>query len=147
MSANGRLISGNIAQWVQIGATMITQVVIGPNFLQLSGVPYAIWLEIQGILKVPTVLAIKIQLTKTLDFPQFAGKKLLLLRKALSFSFGIWLTVSILPALTSDITLFPVIENNAHLPFMDQTAITIISAVYIPGSLIAGLEYCFQTTC
>jgi len=73
-----------MAQWAQIGVTMIAQVVLVPIYLAHWSVEkYGIWLAIQGIMSVVTMLDMGYHTYLSFEFLKLAGNDKLLLSKSL----------------------------------------------------------------
>jgi O-antigen/teichoic acid export membrane protein len=84
MSTAARLISGSVASWAQIGVTMAAQIVLVPIYLSHWNVKtYGIWLAIQGIMNVLSMLDLGYQNFMAYEFLRIGRKDILVLSKYL----------------------------------------------------------------
>ena len=84
MSTAARLISGSAASWVQIAVTMASQIVLVPIYLNYWDVEtYGVWLAIQGIMSVLSMLDYGHQNFLAYEFLRLGNNNLLALSKYL----------------------------------------------------------------
>ena len=83
MSTAARLISGSAASWAQIAVTMASQIVLVPIYLNYWSVKtYGVWLAIQGIMNVLSMLDLGYQTFMGYEFLRI-GKNIPVLAKSL----------------------------------------------------------------
>jgi len=84
MSTAGRLISGSVASWAQIGVTMAAQIILVPIYLSHWDVKtYGIWLAIQGIMSALSMLDMGYQNYMQFEFLRLGQRNLPELCKSL----------------------------------------------------------------
>src|SRR5215207_2494869 len=84
MSTAARLISGSAASWAQIAVTMASQIVLVPIYLSYWDVEtYGVWLAIQGIMSVLSMLDFGHQNFLAYEFLRLGNNNMLALSKYL----------------------------------------------------------------
>ena len=110
MSTAGRLISGSVASWAQIGVTMAAQLILVQIYLSHWDVKtYGIWLAIQGIMSALSMLDLGYQNYIAFEFLRLGQRNILDLSKALSSAIVLGVLIGltqILLALSYDDTWF-----------------------------------------
>ena len=154
MSTAGRLISGSVASWAQIGVTMAAQLILVPIYLGHWDVKtYGIWLAIQGIMSALSMLDLGYQNYIAFEFLRLGQRNILDLSKALSsalvFGVMIGLTQILLVCVftVTDILGFLIGENRANdIELLRQAGIVLILQGFtwlflntIPGLMVRAL--------
>jgi len=96
MSTAARLISGSVASWAQIGVTMASQIVLVPIYLSHWNVKtYGIWLAIQGIMSVLSMLDMGYQNYMGYEFLRLGRKNMPALCKSFwsALIFGVMISL------------------------------------------------------
>jgi O-antigen/teichoic acid export membrane protein len=107
MSAAARLISGSVASWAQIAVTIVAQIVLVPIYLNYWSVEtYGIWLAIQGIMSVLSMLDLGHQNFIGYEFLRIGRNDLLALSKNLWSAVIIGISISLVQILLMVIFLF-----------------------------------------
>jgi O-antigen/teichoic acid export membrane protein len=97
MSTAGRLISGSVASWAQIGVTMAAQIILVPVYLSHWDVKtYGIWLAIQGIMSALSMLDLGYQTYMGFEFLRLGQKNIPDLCKSLwsAIVFGVMIALA-----------------------------------------------------
>jgi len=97
MSTAGRLISGSVASWAQIGVTMAAQIILVPVYLSHWDVKtYGIWLAIQGIMSALSMLDLGYQTYMGFEFLRLGPKNIPDLCKSLwsAIVFGVLIALA-----------------------------------------------------
>lgn len=145
MSTASRLISGSVAQWAQIGVTIIAQVVLVPIYLSHWSVEeYGVWLAVQGIMSVLSMLDMGYQTYMAFEFLRLVRSDTPLLCKSLWSALIVGVIVSLVQILIIvSIIVFGAmpfllgVETKLDLALLNHAAIAL---------LLQGLTWLFLMT-
>lgn len=107
MSTVARLISGSAASWVQIAVNMASQVVLVPIYLSYwDAETYGVWLAVQGIMSMLSMLDYGHQNFLAYEFLRLGGNNRIALRKYLWSGIIIGLIISLIQIVLIVIFIF-----------------------------------------
>lgn len=152
MSTASRLISGSVAQWAQIGVTVIAQVLLVPIYLTHWSVEkYGIWLAVQGIMAALSMLDMGYQSYMSFEFLRLVHKDIPLLSKSLWSAVVIGIMVSLTQILiivgVAGFGAMPLLlgaESNSDLVYQATVALflqglTWLIIMTVPGLIVRAL--------
>ena len=154
MSTAVRLISGSVASWAQIGVTMATQIILVPVYLSHWDVKtYGIWLAIQGIMSVLSMLDLGYQSYMGFEFLRLGQRNILDLSKLLWSAIVFGVLIGLLQILLiwlfvfTDVISFLIGENKTNDPQLVHSAgivlilqgVTWLVIMTVPGLMVKAL--------
>ncbi len=155
MSTAARVISGTVASWAIIAVTMCTQIILVPIYLRYWSVKtYGIWLAVQGIMGVLSMLDMGYQNYMGYEFLRLGPNNILRVSKALSASilFGVAIAtlqiLLILLFIVTDVVIFLIGESGAEDPDLINQAsialllqgVTWLIVMTVPGLAVKALS-------